>query len=201
MGDLSEQLFSSRTRARIIAAFALRPGERLYLREVSRLIKADVRAVKQELDRLERLGFLKGEPSGNRRYLEVNREFPLYPELKAIALKTIGLGEALRGALARTPGIRLAFVYGSVAKGEEKPGSDLDLFILGEVSGPLVHKALSKAKSSLSREITTSHFTATDARDRLRRGDSFLKDVINGPKIFIIGTDDELARLLGLGKA
>jgi predicted nucleotidyltransferase len=198
MSELLEEFFASRTRARIIAAFALRPGERLYLREVSRLIMADVRAVKQELDRLERLGFLKGEASGNRRYLEVNQSFPLYPELKAIALKTVGLGAALREALARMPGIQLAFVYGSVAKGEEKPGSDLDLFILGKVSGPLVHKALSKAKNILKREINTSRFTVEEARERLKKGDSFLKTVMSGSKIFIIGTDDELARLLRL---
>ena len=201
MAELLEEFFSSRTRARIIAAFALRPGERLYLREVSRLIKADVRAVKQELDRLERLGFLKSETSGNRRYIEVNQAFPIYPELKAIALKTIGLGETLRAALTSTSDIRLAFVYGSVAKGEETPGSDLDLFILGEVSGPLLHKALAKAKAALNREINTSRFTAKEALERLKKGDSFLMDIMSGPKIFIIGTDDELARILRLGKA
>ena len=201
MAELLEEFFASRTRARLIAAFALRPGERLYLREVSRLIKADVRAVKQELDRLQRLGFLKSEASGNRRYLEVNQAFPLYPELKAIALKTIGLGETLRAALARMPGIQFAFVYGSVAKGEEAPGSDLDLFVLGRVSGPMLHKTLSKAKAALNREINTSRFTAEEARERLKKGDSFLRDVMSGPKILIIGTDDELARVLGLRKA
>ncbi|MDE2489763.1 MAG: nucleotidyltransferase domain-containing protein, partial [Elusimicrobia bacterium] len=138
MAELMEELLSSRTRARIIAAFVLRPGQRLYLREVSRLTGSDVRAVKQELDRLERLGFLKSEISGNRRYMEVNREFPIYQELKAIALKTIGLGETLRAAMTSLPGIQAAFVYGSVAKGEETPESDLDLFILGEISGPLL---------------------------------------------------------------
>jgi predicted nucleotidyltransferase len=201
MAELLEEFFASRTRARLIAAFALRPGERLYLREVSRLIKADVRAVKQELDRLERLGFIKSEASGNRRYMEVNQSFPLYPELKSMALKTVGLGDALRGALAELPGIQLAFVYGSVAKGEEKPGSDLDLFILGKVSGPLVHKALSKAKGVLKREINTSRFTVEEAQQRLKKSDSFLKDILSDPKIFIIGTDDELARILGFRKA
>lgn len=201
MAELLEEFFSSRTRARLIAAFALRPGERLYLREVARLIQADVRAVKQELDRLVRLGFLKSEASGNRRYLEVNQAFSLYPELKAMALKTIGLGEVLRSTLSRMAGVQLAFVYGSVAKAEEKPGSDLDIFILGQVSGPLLHKALSKAKAALNREINTSRFTVEEARKRLKKGDSFLKDIMGGPKIFIIGTEDDLARVLGLGKA
>lgn len=196
-----EEFFSSRARARIIAAFALRPGEKLYLREVARLTKTDVRAAKQELDKLVRLGFLRSEASGNRRYLEVNQNFPLYPELKAMALKTIGLGATLRAAMASLPGIQAAFVYGSVAKGEEKPGSDLDLFILGKVSGPLLHKALAESKTALRREINTSRFTVEEARARLKKGDSFLKDVLKGPKIPIIGTEDELARLLGLGKA
>lgn len=98
MAELLGDLFASRTRANLIAAFAMRPGERLYLREVARLIKADVRAVKVELDRLERIGLLKSEASGNRRYMQVNQDFPLYPELKAMALKTLGLGENLRAA-------------------------------------------------------------------------------------------------------
>ncbi|HAM35162.1 MAG TPA: hypothetical protein DEB40_10770 [Elusimicrobia bacterium] len=201
MAELLEEFFSSRARARIIAAFALRPGEKLYLREVARLTKTDVRAAKQELDHLERLGFLRSEASGNRRYLEVNQDFPLYPELKAMALKTLGLGAALRAAMVSLPGIQIAFVYGSVAKGEEKPGSDLDLFILGKASGPLLHKVLAESKTALRREINTSRFTLEEARQRLKKGDSFLKNVLKGPKIPIIGTEDELARLLGLGKA
>lgn len=200
MAELLEEFFSSRARARIIAAFVLRPGEKLYLREVARLTKTDVSAAKQELDKLERLGFLRSEASGNRRYMEVNQDFPLYPELKAMALKTMGLGATLHAAMASLPGIKAAFVYGSVAKGEEKPGSDLDLFILGKVSGPLLHKALAESKTALRREINTSRFTVEEARERLKKGDSFLKDVLKGPKISIIGTEDELARLLGLGK-
>ena len=196
-----EGFFGSRTRARLIAAFALRPGERLYLREVTRLIKGEVRAVKQELDRLERLGFLKSEASGNRRYLEVNQNFSLYPELKGMSLKTSGLGDTLRAGISFISSIQFAFVYGSVAKGEEKPGSDLDLFIMGQVSGPLLHKALSKAKAVLHREINTSRFTVEEVRERLKKDDPFIKNVMGGPKILIIGTDDELARILGFRKA
>lgn len=201
MADLFEQLFASRARARIISALALRPGERLYLRELSRLTNTDVSAAKQELDRLERLGFLTSETSGNRRYIEVNQSFPLYPELRAIALKTGGLAVALRKALESLPGIHLAFVYGSVAKGEERPGSDLDLFILGRVPGPLLHKALAGTKAGLRREINTSRFAVDEARTRFKRGDSFLRDVVRGPKIFIVGTEDELARAIGIRKA
>ena len=201
MADLLEGIFASRTRARLIAAFTMRPGERLYLREAARLIKADVRAVKVELDRLERLGFLKRETSGNRRYMQVNQAFTLYPELKAMVIKTAGLGGSLRAALTELSGIRFAFVYGSVAKGEETPESDLDLFIVGKVSGPLVHKALAGAKAALSREINTSRFTLEEVQARLKKGDSFIKDVLKGPKIFIIGTEDEFTRVLGLGPA
>ncbi|MFI5345746.1 MAG: nucleotidyltransferase domain-containing protein [Elusimicrobiota bacterium] len=199
MADLLEGIFASRTRARLIAAFAMRPGERLYLREAARLIKADVRAVKVELDRLERLGFLKRETSGNRRYMQVNQAFTLYPELKAMVIKTAGLGGSLRAALTQLSGIRFAFVYGSVAKGEETPESDLDLFIVGKVSGPLVHKALAGTKAALSREVNTSRFTLEEVQARLKKGDSFIKDVLKGPKIFIIGTEDEFTRVLGLG--
>jgi|CXWL01.1.fsa_nt_gi predicted nucleotidyltransferase len=198
MTKLLEGLFASRTRASLIAAFTLRPGERLYLREVARLIQADVRAVKVELDRLERLGFLTSEASGNRRYMKVNQAFPLYPELKAMAIKTLGLGDSLRAAITQLPGIRFAFVYGSVAKAEETAESDLDLFIVGRVSGPLIHKALSAAKATLNREINTSRFTLEEIQERLKKGDSFIKNVLTERKIFIIGTEDELRKVLGI---
>ena len=97
--SLLEELFGSRTRTRIIGLFTSRPGERFYLREISRLARCDVRAVKQELDRLERLGLVAGEASGNRRYFQVNQDFPLYPELKSMALKTLGLGRDSRTRL------------------------------------------------------------------------------------------------------
>ncbi|MDE2491764.1 MAG: nucleotidyltransferase domain-containing protein, partial [Elusimicrobia bacterium] len=90
--------------------------------------------------------------------------------------------------------------YGSVAKGEETPESDLDLFILGEISGPLLHKTLAKAKAALNREINTSRFTTDEALKRLKKDDSFLKDILNGPKIFVIGSENELAGILRLGK-
>src|ERR1019366_473196 len=122
-------------------------------------------------------------------------------ELKAMVIKTVGLGGSLRAALTELPGIRFAFVYGSVAKGQETPESDLDLFIVGKVSGPLVHKALAGAKTALSREINTSRFTLEEVQARLKQGDSFIKDVLKGPKMFIIGTEDEFTRVLGLGPA
>lgn len=198
---LLEELVSSRTRAQLIGLFTSRPGERFYLREVARLIRCDVRAVKQELDRLARLGFITSEASGNRRYLQVNQDFPLYPELKSIVLKTLGLGEALTPALKELSGIRFAFVYGSVAKGAEGPASDLDLFVVGEVSGPLLHKALSKAKTALHREINTSRFALEEFKERLRKDDSFLKDVVRKPKIFLIGNESEFRRAVGLRPA
>jgi predicted nucleotidyltransferase len=198
---LLEELFSSRTRAQVIGLLTSRPGERLYLREIARLIRCDVRAVKQEIDRLERLGFLASESSGNRRYLQVNEDFPLYPELKSMVLKTLGLGEALASGLTELAGIQFAFVYGSVAKGGESATSDLDLFVVGEVSGPLLHKALSQAKAALHREINTSRFALKELKERLRKGDAFLKDVAKNPKIFLIGNESDFRRAAGLRPA
>lgn len=198
---LLEELIASRTRAQLIGLFTSRPGERLYLREIARLIRCDVRAVKRELDHLTRLGFLKSESSGNRRYVQVDQNFPLYPELKSMALKTIGLGETLSSALKDLTGIRFAFIYGSVAEGGEQPSSDIDLFVVGEVSGPLIHKALSKTKVAVHREIHTSRFSLDEIKKRLRKEDVFLKDVLEKPKIFLIGTESEFKRALSVRQA
>ncbi|MBI4063076.1 MAG: nucleotidyltransferase domain-containing protein [Elusimicrobia bacterium] len=199
--DMLQELFSSRNRSQIIALLVTRPKERFYLREIARLVKGDPKAVKLELDRLERLGLVKSVSSGNRRYLEVNTEFSLYPELKGLVLKTSGLGEILREALKELPTIQFAFIYGSVAKGEETPGSDLDLFVVGQISGPLLHKMLSKVKVSLNREINTARMTLEELRQKLGRRDSFVADVIKGKKVFIIGTERELKRTISAGTA
>ncbi|MEK7286930.1 MAG: nucleotidyltransferase domain-containing protein [Elusimicrobiota bacterium] len=195
--DALKELFSSRNRAQVIAFFVTHPKERFYLREVARLVQGDPKAIKVELDRLERLGLLRSVASGNRRYLEVNTEFSLYPELKGLVLKTSGLGGVLREALKELPGIQFAFIYGSVAKGGEMPGSDLDLFVAGQTSGPLLHKILAKAKASLNREINTARMTLEELRQKLGRRDSFVADVIKGKKVFIVGTERELKRALG----
>ncbi|MFH2202797.1 MAG: nucleotidyltransferase domain-containing protein [Elusimicrobiota bacterium] len=196
MGIL-EKLFSSRTRAKLIGLFTTRPGERFYLREVARLIQEDVSSVKRELDHLERLGFLRSEASGNRRYIQADTRFSLFPELKRLVLKTSGLGDTLRESLDKLRGIRFAFIYGSVAKGSERPASDVDLFIVGRVPGPTLHKALARAKIALHREINTSRFDLSELKSRLKRGDSFLKTVVQDKKIFIIGTENEFERTIG----
>ncbi|MBI2070954.1 MAG: nucleotidyltransferase domain-containing protein [Elusimicrobia bacterium] len=197
--DMLQELFSSKNRSQIIALLVTHPKERFYLREVARLIKGDPKAVKLELDRLERLGLVKSVHSGNRRYLEVNAEFSLYPELKGLVLKTSGLGAVLRESLKELPGIQFAFIYGSVAKGGEMPESDLDLFVVGQIPGPLLHKILSKAKVSLNREINTARMTLEELRQKVGRKDSFVADVIKGKKVFIIGTEGEFKRAIGAG--
>lgn len=194
--DVLKELFSSRTRARIVELFTSRPKERLYLREVARLIKADVRSVKQELDRLERLGLLKSEASGNRRYLTANLDFSLYPELKRLVLKTAGLAKTLKKTLQGLGGIQFAFVYGSLARDSENPESDLDLFIIGNVSGPTLHRALSEAKVALHREINTTRFSIKELLQRVARGDSFLGEVLRKRKVFLIGREADLKRTL-----
>ena len=122
------------------------------------------------MDHLERLGFLHSETSGNRRYIQANTQFSLFPELKRLVLKTSGLGDTLRESLDKLRGIRFAFIYGSVAKDSERPASDIDLFIVGRVSGPALHKALAKAKTALQRDINTSRFELAEFKSRPKRG-------------------------------
>ena len=118
-----------------------------------------------------------------------------------MAMKTSGLGEVLRASLKELPGIEFAFIYGSVAKNAESPNSDLDLFVVGRVSGPELHKTLAKAKAALHREIHTARFTLEELRRRLGQKDSFLKDVMRSKRVFIIGTEREFKRTVKTGAA
>jgi predicted nucleotidyltransferase len=109
-------------------------------------------------------------------------------------LKTVGLVDCLREALAdeRT---RLALVYGSVVTGEDREGSDVDVLVVTEAGPREVSDRVSAVEGELGREINTVVLTTSEYRERLQRGDHFMRSVMAGPKLYVIGDDDEAARL------
>lgn len=128
-----QDLFSSRVRVRLLTHFFSHPDEQFYARNLTRQIGEHYNAVWQELNNLERIGLLLSEHNGNVKYYRLNPDFPIYEELRRIILKTSGLGQAVREALDRLGTVKWAFIYGSVAAGEEDFLSDVDLMLVGKV--------------------------------------------------------------------
>jgi predicted nucleotidyltransferase len=129
-------------------------------------------------------------------YFQANPESPIYAELRGLVVKTAGVADALRTALAPlAERIQVAFIYGSVARGKERRASDVDVMVIGEVSFAETSEALGEAQKSIGREVNPSVYAPADFRAKLVAKHHFLRSVLKGDKIFLIGDDRELARL------
>lgn len=143
---------------------------------------------------MTRLELLRARRDGNRLYFSANREHPLFPELRGLALKTVALGDALSLAL-RDDRIQIAFVFGSIARGGEGSSSDVDLMVLGTLSLRGLTDLLSGLTEQIGRVINPHIMTIAEYKRRLEKKDHFLTSLQGEPRIFIRGSADELGRL------
>ena len=192
-----KQLFSSGVRVKLLTIFLTNPDARFYTRELSRLLEESPYALQRELHRLESVGLLEVEPQANIKYYAVDKSCPIYPELKSIVLKTTGLGDALRDGLAEIGNIKQAFVYGSVAAGEEDSLSDVDLMLVGEVDLLELSEIIARLEGQLGREINYLALTSAELSQRSADGDPFIENVLAGPKVMLIGDKDALRQATG----
>lgn len=194
------ELFSSQARVAILNLFLANPENRFYLREIASLTGQAVRAVQRELPRLEAIGLLEHSLDGNRKYYQVNKDCPIFPELKSVFLKTVGLGDALRGYLDQAKGaIQVAFIYGSYARGEESTTSDIDLFVTGSIRAKELSRSLAPAQSELRRQINPVVMGRQEFQEKVAAKNHFVISLLEEPKIFLVGNQDELDRLVERG--
>ena len=145
---------------------------------------------------MAKAGLVTARRDGNRLYYQANKENPVYGDLRNIVLKTAGLANVLQGAL-RTPGVELAFVFGSIASETARPESDVDLLVIGTVGLRRVAQLLSGLAEKLGREINPHVMTKDEFKRRKDTADHFISSVLASPRLFVIGSEHELA---GLGK-
>jgi uncharacterized protein len=132
--SLSKVLFGQSRRS-ILTLLYGHADEQFYLREIARRAGTGIGATQRELGQLTDAGLLHRLRRGNQVYYRANRENPIFEELRSILAKTSGIRDTLQEGLARLADrVKLAFVYGSIARGEEKASSDVDLMVVGEVS-------------------------------------------------------------------
>ena len=195
-------LITSRARVEILKLLLLNPADRRYLREVAALTHQPLHAAQRELARLEGAGLLTATTEGNRKYFQANRESPIFPEIKALLVKTVGLGDLFRQHLQdKDESILLAFLFGSYARGMESSTSDIDLMVIGEITGRELAKLLAPVRKASGREVNTVCMKPAEFRAKAQQENSFLGEILREPKIFLIGGEDELGRLAVSGKA
>lgn len=184
------------TRRALLALFYGHADQAYYLREIARAAGLGLGAVQRELQRLTAAGIITRNVRGRQVYYQANRESPIFPELKSLVIKTVGVGDVLRSALAPLAGkIRVAFLYGSLAQGDERAGSDVDLLLVGQASFGEVVNALSAAQETLAREVNPTVYDPTEFRRKLAARHHFLTSVMRSQKTFLIGDERELGRL------
>jgi predicted nucleotidyltransferase len=189
-----ERLLSSRVKAEVFRLlFGPHPKE-LHVREIARQARLNDATVRQELKRLRGLRLVTERRNGNRAYYHAETEHPLYPDIRNLVLKTSGLVDVLQQALSKT-GIRTAFVFGSMVDGNEKPGSDVDLMVVGSLSLRQLSTRLAGVASRLGREINPHILTPKEFSWRKKEKEHFLTSVLATQKLFVIGNEDDLAEM------
>src|SRR5262245_34601193 len=191
---LADALFPG-VRQRVFALLFGQPDRSFYASELIRLAGSGTGAVVRELDRLAESGLVSVKRIGNQKHYQANARSPIFAELNSIVLKTVGLAGPLRRALGRHRNkITAAFVYGSVAKGRDIAGSDVDLMVISDQLGhPEIYAALRRAETALQRAINPNVMTLRDWKRKLAAKNGFVTRINGQPKIFILGSEDALA--------
>ena len=184
-------------RRRVLGLLLLRPDEALHGREIARRTGLPAGTITRELTKLAEVGLLKRTKRGNQQVYSADTSGPIFTELASILRKTSGLADVLVQALApAAPKLRLAFVFGSVARGQETGGSDVDVMLIGDLGFREAVELLHPCQATLGREVNPKLFSASEFTDKAAT-EPFLIDVLAKPKIFLIGNAHGLEELVG----
>jgi len=181
-------------RQRVLAVLFGNPDRSFYANEVIALAQSGTGAVQRELAALSEAGLLTVTRQGNQKHYQANTAAPVFAELRGLVLKTMGLADVLRTALAPLASrIDAAFVYGSVAKQQDTAQSDIDVMIVSASLGYAdVFGALENATTTLDRKVNPTLYTAAEIAKRIQQDNAFVTRVLQQPKIWLIGTEDQL---------
>lgn len=185
-------------RQRALAVLLLAPKASVHLRDLARQAGTHAGTLARELDKLTQTGLVRRTEQGNQVRYQAETGHPLFAELASMFRKTHGVVPALQAALAPLgKKVALAFVFGSVARGTQMPGSDVDLLVLGSASFGAVVQALFPLHQALGREVNPVVYTMAEFAKRIVQHDAFASDLMAKPRLWVKGGDDDLAELVG----
>ena len=190
--SLLSEILSSKIRADIFRLFFGVSDNELHMREIERRSGYAIGTIKSELRKLLRLDLVSKRKDGNRTYYRANKDHPLFLDIQRLVLKTVGLVDILQNKLTKSQEITIAFVFGSIARQEEMAGSDIDLMVIGHLGLREITALLSGLTEKVGREINPHVFTVKEFKKRIARKENFITQVLDEPKIFIFGDENEL---------
>lgn len=197
--SLADVLFGQ-GRGAVLALLYGHPGQSFYYRQIVRqLATLSPGTVQRELDLLSRVGLIERSATGNQVFYSANTKHPVFPEMRSLVSKTVGALQVLRLALADiSQRIAIAFVYGSMARQEERAESDIDLMVIGTANLEDVLEAVEGVESSVARAVNPTVYSVREFKKKIAEGNHFLRSVLRGEKLFLIGDENELTKVGGV---
>jgi predicted nucleotidyltransferase len=191
---VADALFA-KVQQRVLGVLFGKPGRSFYANEVIGLARSGTGAVQRELVRLEAAGLVVASRIGKQKHYQANQRSPVFAELRALVLKTSGLADVLREALTPVADkVRAAFVYGSIAKGQDTAASDIDLMVISErLTYANLFGALEDASAHLGRKVAPTIYSPKELARRRKQDSAFVTRVLEQPKLWLIGDEGDLA--------
>jgi predicted nucleotidyltransferase len=185
---MKENILFSKTIRNVLSVLVTNAKDRFYLRQLCVLTGSSPRPMQLALRKLENAGILTSQKEANIKFYSLNKQSPIYPEIRSIILKTETIGQTLRQHLKPLKNIQCAFIYGSVAKDEQRSGSDIDLCIIGEVDLHDLSPLTSRLEDKLKREISTVTFSPQDWKKAIDEKKAFAMNILKSKKIILMGS-------------
>ena len=180
--------FRSKARQRLLAYYFTNPTARHHLRDLAEQLSIDPSNLSKELGRLEREGLFRSDVSGRQKYFQLNREYPLFDEVRNIVAKTIGAVPLIAQSFKKIQGIDEAYLYGSFARSQQDAASDIDVLVIGAPREELLAETVRKLERQLRREVNYTVLTPKEFKSRRARKDAFLENVWHNKRVSLIGS-------------
>jgi hypothetical protein len=187
-----KDFFISRVRVKLLKHLLQDPAKIYYVRELVRMTKEEINAVRRELNHMEEVGMLKKESRGNRLYYGFRKDYPFYNELLQLVAKSTGMGKEIIKQRNRLGKIKFALLSGRFVRHKQHIETDVDLLIVGEVVIPQLTALVANFEKDLKREINYSVMTFDEFDFRKKRRDTFLTQILMGSRVMLIGDDEEM---------
>ena len=187
VSGIADALFT-KVQQRVLAVLFGNHARSFYANELIALAGSGSGAVQRELAQLEAAELVTVKRVGNQKHYQANSAAPVFEELRGLVLKTSGLVDVIRAALAPLAAqIDSAFVFGSIAKSKDTAKSDIDLMVISEkLAHAELYAALEPATIRLGRTVNPTVYTQKEIQKRLREGNAFVKRVLGQPKLWVI---------------
>jgi len=185
-----------KTRQAVLALLYGRADSSFYTKQILDAVRIGRGTVQRELKNLTDTGIIIREVQGRQVYYRANARCPIFNELKNIVRKTFGVADVLRQSLVTEAAkVRVAFIFGSIARSADDRRSDIDLMVVGKISFGDVVSLLSPAEEKLGREVNPVVYPVAEFKKKVKEDHHFVKTVLENEKIFVIGDEDELRKL------